>query len=225
VTNAADAAGRPWLPADAALWHTCRIASELVQRRVPRDRVPTYFPLRHAEVAFVQGPVAVEAFHAIGDGSYSTSSTILAASGRFGLALGVATMAGSAIANASRQAQAAADATPMWRPALHGSVVVTSQGFYLLDHAGKLDWDWASIELMQVVGFSCLVMQGQSANGPVTWRITSDWAELIFVMWAMARHPQHPQLLDGSWIPAHWPEWAAHQGYRPFLPEFPSLDA
>jgi hypothetical protein len=196
------------------------MASDLVLRRVPDYRVPTLFPLRPAEVAFAQGPVGVESFHAIGDGSRPAGSTVLATSGGFGFALGVATYA---IANANRQAQAAADATPMWRPAFGGSVVVTSQGFYLLDDAGKLDWDWDSIDLMQVVGFSCVVMQGQSAAGPVTWRITSDWAELIFVMWAMARHPRHPQLLDRSWIPARWPEWAEQQGYRPHLPEQPSL--
>ncbi|RNE67273.1 hypothetical protein EEJ31_00360 [Cryobacterium tepidiphilum] len=197
------------------------MASDLVQRRVPDYRVPTLFPLRPGEVAFAHGPASVESFHAIGDGSRPSSSTFLATSGRFGLALGVATYA---IANANRQAQATADATPMWRPAFGGSIVVTSQGFYLLDHAGKLDWDWDSIDLMQVVGFSCLVMQGQSATGPVTWRITSDWAELVFVMWAMARHPRHPQLLDRSWIPARWPEWAEQQGYRPFLPEHPALE-
>ena len=197
------------------------MASDLVRRRVPDYRVPTLFPLRPAEIAFAEGPVAVESFHAVGDGSRPSSSTFLATSGRFGLAIGAATYA---IVNANRQAQAVADATPMWRPALHGSVVVTSQGFYLLDHSGKLDWDWDSIELMQVVGFGCVVLQGQSANGPVTWRISSDWAELIFVLWAMARHPGHPQLLERSWIPPRWPEWAEQRGYRPHLPEQASLE-
>jgi hypothetical protein len=205
------------------MWRTCHIATDLVNRVVPEYRVATLFPLRSGELAFAEGAVVIDSFHAIGDGSYSTSSTVVAGTGSFGLALGVATIAGSAIGNASRRARAIANATPMWRPHVRGSVVVTSQGFYLLDQTGKYDWDWASIELMQVAGFSCVVMQGRSTTGPVTWRITSDWAELIFILWAMYRHPQHPQLIDQSWIPAGWAAWAEQQGYRPHLPGGPAL--
>ncbi|MDQ0212566.1 hypothetical protein [Arthrobacter bambusae] len=190
---------------------------------MPEYRVPTFFPLRVNEIAFAEGPVLVESFYAVGDGSYSRSNTVLAGTGAFGLALGVATIAGSAIGNASRRARAAAAATPMWRPVVSGSIVVTSQGFYLFGQTGKYDWVWAGIELMQVAGFSCVVMQGQTTAGPVTWRITSDWAELVFVLWAMTRHPQHPQLVDQSWIPPGWVRWAEEQGYRPHLPERPAL--
>lgn len=207
------------------MWHTCQIVSDIAARTVPAARVPTLFPLRDNEIAFATGAVAVDSFHAVGDGSYVASSRVMAGTGMFGLALGAATMAGSAIGNASRRAQAAVDATAMWRPIVNGTVVVASQGFYLLDQSGKFDWDWDSIELMQVVGFTSVLMQGRSTNGPVTWRITSDWAELIFVLWAMARHPQHPQLVDGSWVPAVWAEWATAQGYPPRMPQQPGLDA
>jgi hypothetical protein len=108
---------------------------------------------------------------------------------------------------------------------VRGNVVVSSQGFYLLDNTGRFDWDWGSIDLMQVVSFSVIVMQGRSTRGPVTWRITSDWAELIFVLWAMWRHPQHPQLVGWSWIPPGWAEWAEWQGYKPHLPQTPQLDS
>lgn len=216
---------RAWLPADSALWQTCQIASDLTARRVPEFRVPTMFPLREHEVAFATGPVRVDSFYAAGDGSYTTSTTLMAGTGLFGLALGAATLAGSAMGNASRRARAAAAATPSWHTIVAGSVVVASQGFYLLDSSGKFDWQWDHIDLMQVVGFTTIVMQGRSVTGPVTWRIQSDWAELIFVLWAMARHPLHPQLVDQSWLPANWADWATAKGYPPTLPTRPSLSA
>jgi hypothetical protein len=215
---------RSWLPADSALWQTCRIVADINARHVPELRTPTMFPLRSNEIAFATGPVVVEAFYAVGDGSYSTRSTFVAGTGLFGLALGAATLTGSAIGNASRRSRAAADATAAWRPIVQGSVVVSSEGFYLLDQTQKLDWDWASIDMMQVAGFTSVVMQGSSTNGPVTWRIRSDWAELIFVLWAMSRHPQHPQLLDRSWIPEGWIEWATAQGYPPPVMSQPTLE-
>ena len=204
---------RRWLPADSALWQTCKLVSEINERRVPELRTPTMFPLQANEIAFATGPASVESFYAPGDGLYNTSSTVFAGTGKFGLAMGAASLAGSAIGNASRRARAISDATPMWRPIFQGSVVVSNMGFYLLDAAHKLDWDWESIDLMQVVGFTAVELQGQSTQGPIRWRITSDWAELIFVLWAMARHPQHPQLLDQSWVPRGWAQWAAAQGY------------
>ena len=215
--------GRSWLPADSALWQTCKIVADINARRVPELRTTTLFPLRANEIAFASGPVTVDSFYAVGDGSYSTSSTVMAGTGMFGLALGAATLAGSAIGNASRRSRAAADATATWRPIVQGSVVVSSEGFYLLDATQKLDWDWASIDMMQVTAFTSIVLQGRSTNGPITWRIHSDWAELIFVLWAMSRHPQHPQLADQSWIPQGWAEWATAQGYPPLAVPRPTL--
>ena len=216
---------RQWMSADSALWHTCRVASDLAARRVPQLRQTTLFPLREREIAFASGTVLVDSFHAAGDGSYRTSSTVMVGTGLFGLALGAATMAGSAAGNASRRAQAVAAATPAWRPVLRGTVVITSQGFYLVDETGKYDWGWESVELMQVVGFTSLVLQGHSSTGQVMWRISSDWAELMFVLWAMARHPAHPQLVDQSWIPAGWAAWATAQGYPPEIPPHIALGA
>lgn len=208
---------RAWLAADTALWQTCKIVTDIAERRLPDIRTPTLFPLRPNEIAFASGPFAIESFHAAGDGSYSSSSTVVAGTGMFGLALGAATMAGSALGNASRRSRAAADAELMWRPLIQGTVVVSNEGFYLLDATQKLDWDWASVDIMQVAGFTSLVIQGRSTTGPITWRLRSDWAELIFVLWAMNRHPQHPQFVDHSWIPQGWPEWAAAQGYPPSM--------
>lgn len=204
------------MSADSALWTTCKIVSALRRREIPDVRVATLFPLNENEIAFAEGPVHVDEFTTAGNGSYVTRTTFVGGTGLFGLALGAATLGASAAGNASRRAAAQAAATAQWRPVVQGSVVVTSRGFYLLDQKGKYDWDWGSIDLMQVAGFTSLVMQGRTSTGrQLAWRISSDWSELIFVLWAMARHPEHPQLLDGSWIPEGWAAWAAAQGYAP----------
>lgn len=209
------APAREWMPADSALWRTCHIVHDISERRVPEYRVPTLFPMAPNEISFTNGPIIIDEFRADGDGSYVHSTGFAFGTGVFGLALAAASIAGNASANASRRAQAQADAAVAWRPEFRGDVVVTSQGFYLLGPSGLLRWDWHSIDLMQVVSHSTVVLQGRSNRGPVVWRIFSDWAELVFVLWAMARHPQHPQLLDGTWLPAGWAEWSTAQGYPP----------
>ena len=99
-----------------------------------------------------------------------------------------------------------------FRTAGDGSYVHSS-GF-AFGTGGLFRWGWASIDLMQVVDFNRIVLQGRSDRGLITWRATS---ELIFALCALNRHPQHPQLLDGTWLPPGWIEWATAMGYRPHL--------
>lgn len=207
-------AQRQWTNADSALWQTCRRAWELETGRTSSaPPIATYFPLQPGEVAWATGPLVIDEFRTAGDGTYQRSTFLAGGTGTFGLALLAATAAGSAIGNSNRRARAAADAAEAWRPCTRGSVVVTDGGFYIQDMRGVFRWDWNSIDLMQVAAFSTIVMQGQSDRGPVMWRLFSDWAELIFVGWAHARHRQHPQYLSGQWLPAGWQEWVAAQGY------------
>ena len=209
--------GRPWLPADTALWTTCRIVTDIRSGRVPDERVPTYFPLRDGEVPFAGGIVSVDEFRAAGDGSYSTSNAFAFGTGTLGLALAATTLAVNSSNNNARRAQAEADAQVTWRPQVRGQIVVTDQGFYLVDQFGVFPWDWNSIDMMQLAAFGCVIVSGRSTRGPLTWRVVTDWAELVFVLWATNRHPQHPQLVDGSWMPAGWIPWATAQGYPPAL--------
>ena len=71
--------------------------------------------------------------------------------------------------------------------------------------------------MMQLAAFGCVIVNGRSSRGPLTWRAVTDCAELLVVLWAINGHPQHPQLVDGSWMPAGWIPWAAAQGYPPPL--------
>jgi hypothetical protein len=207
--NAADT----WTDADAALWHTIAIAQDVAAGRVPQQRVPTVFPLRQHEVAFAQGPVRVDEWRAAGDGSYSQSSTFMFGTGAVGVGLGVGTLVGSAIGNARRRSQAEWDATPMFRPVLHGTITVTSQGFHLVDGFGTHTWGWQDLTMAQMADRTVVNVHGASDRGPVNWMICSDWAELVFVLWATFRHPQHPQFTSTAWVPAGWPERAAQHGF------------
>lgn len=209
--------GRPWLPADTALWTTCRIVAELRSGRTPDDRVPTYFPLRDGEQPYAGGLVSIDEFRAAGDGSYQTSNAYAFGTGTLGLAMTATTLAVNAAGNSARRAEAEANAAITWRPQVRGQIVITDQGFYLVDEFGVVSWDWASIDMVQVAAFGCVVLNGRSTRGPVTWRVVTDWAELLFLLWALNRHPRHPQLVDGTWMPAGWITWAAAQGYPPLL--------
>lgn len=213
---------RVWTPTDTALWNTCRVAYILEKTgETPQESVGTMFPLVAGERALAVGPLIVDEYKAAGDGSYQTSTFVAGGTGVFGLAMLAATAGGSAIGNANRRARAAQDATLAWRPQTSGHVTVTTLGFYIHDLQGLWRWDWGSIDLLQVAGPSTVVMQGRSTRGPLTWRLFSDWAELIFVLWAHARYRQHPQYLTGAWIPEGWARWSADQGY-PLQFEFPA---
>lgn len=213
-----------WLPADTALWTTCRIVADTLQNRPAEHRALTLFPLSAGEIALAAGELVADSFHAAGDGTYQRSSMFVVGTGLFGLALAAGTLAASAAENAARASQAAADAQPAWRRDFTGTITVTTDGFVIQTLQGLHRWGWDSIDLMQVVGFNCAILQGRAEGGPVTWRLISEWTELVFALWALRRHPSHPQLLDGSWLPANWLPWATAQGHRPHL-DRPELTA
>lgn len=210
-------AARTWLPSDSALWETCRILSDTRNGRTPASRVPTCFPLAPGEQALACGEAGIDEFRAAGDGQWASATTLVAGSGSFGLALGAASLAATVIGNANRRARAEADARPAWRPTASGTLTVTTHAFYLQSATGLLRWGWENIDLMGIAQYNCAVLQGRAATGPTTWRLIGPWSELAFVLWALARHPGHPQLADESWLPANWVAWATEQGYPPPL--------
>jgi hypothetical protein len=205
--------GRPWTDADSALWHTARILAAVESGVVPDEGIRTLFPLHEGEVALAQGTYTVDAMRAIGDGSYQRTGSFAFGTGVLGLALTAGTLAANASQNNAAREQAMADAQVVWRPDHGGILTVTNLGFFLVTSTGTFWWDWASIDLMQVIGFNTVVLQGRSDRGPVTWRVFSYWSELVFVLWARARHPGHPQLAGRAWLPERWEAWAAWAGH------------
>jgi len=201
------------MSADTALWTTCYIVSDTVNGRIPDHRIETLFPLAPGEIALAAGNMGVDSFHALGAITPERTSTFVWGGGLVGLAVAVTALA----SGASRRAQARADAIEAWRPLFGGTLFVTDAGVYLQSLQGLSRWDWESVDLMQVTGYNSVIVQARMPAGPVSWLIHSEWAELMFALWALRRHPEHPQLQDGSWLPANWLAWATEQGYRPHL--------
>lgn len=216
---------RPWTDADSALWHTARLLAAVESGEgtgaVADQGIRTLFPLEDGEVALAQGTYTLDSLRAIGDGSYQRTGSFAFGIGVIGLAVTAGTLAANASRNNSARAQAMADAQVAWRPDHAGMLTVTDRGFIIVTAAGTFRWDWGSVDLMQVVAFNTVVLQGRSDRGPVTWRIYSHWSELLFVLWARARHPGHPQLAGRAWLPERWEAWAAWVGHP--LPAVPSL--
>lgn len=221
--NRRPASRRAWLPADTTLWHTCRIVSELLAGTEPAP-VPTVFAPDPGERIWAAGSLAVDSFTTVGDGSYlHQGTTAVFGYGKTGVALTAASVIGGAIGNARRRHAAEHAATPAWHRIIGGSVFVSNHGFRIQDQSGLFAWNWESIDAMEIGAYNLVGLQGRSADGHVTWRLISEWSELIFVLWAMNRHPQHPQLRNGGWLPEGWIRWATEQGYPPPIPSAPVI--
>jgi hypothetical protein len=198
-----------WTDRDAALWHTCELAMTLAagERPGPTYQAPSAFPPRFAtdETFWVSGGFALSRWFAPGDGSYESRTTFIGGGGLLGVALGAATLTGSAVGNARRRRAAAEAAIPRWNVVDQGFLWVTERGVYLQSlRAGVTAWDWWSIHTAEMVAPATVQLQ---ADGTDPFLIASDWAELVFVVWALARFPQHHQLVAGTWLP---PGWLAH---------------
>jgi len=204
---------RRWTPRDSALWHTCEIAADLGSGRPPQPKleVLTPFPpqLADDELIWAGGAFQLLEQAAPGDGSYVHNGGFFFATGPAGLAATAAVALGTAAGNSARRKAAAAQAVPRWMPTDGGQLYLSRHGFYFSTAKGLHTWIWAAITMSRMVGAGAVHIVGQSDRGPVSWVLRSDWAELLFVTWALEVHPRHPQLLTGEWLPPGWPAWAA----------------
>lgn len=206
-----------WTPRDTALWHTCEIAVDLVRGVVPepRQEVRTTFPPRLAadERFWAYGPFELFAQRAPGDGSYVHDGGFFFATGAVGLAATAAFAGARAVGNSNRRRTAEQAATPRWTPIETGNVYVSVLGLHLHTAHSLLPWVWHGFTAMEMVGPGAVHVLGNSDSGPVSWVLRSDWAELVFVTWALAHHRRHPQFLSGGWLPPGWLDWASGQSY------------
>jgi hypothetical protein len=197
-----------WTDRDSALWHTCEIAVDLARGRVPAPRlqVTSIFPPRLGadEQYWAAGPYTLNEQRAPGDGTYVHDSGYFFATGRGGLTATAAVAAFRAAGNARRRRQAELAAIPRWTQTDCGTVFVSRYGIHLHNASGVFPWDWSSIAAAQMVAPASVQILGNSTNGPVSWVLQSDWAELLFVAWALACHPRHPQIITGTWLPPGW---------------------
>lgn len=182
------------------------IAASLQRGEQPPDEVEIVTPFPpaygHDERFWAAGPYQLQEFTALGDGHYEYSSFSAGGFGGLGL-LAMAGGLGITAANKRRaRRKAEREATPRWHTIDSGTVALTRYGMYLHNTHGLSLRNWHSIETADIVEPGVVQFSGRSANGPVTFRLVSDWAELAFATWAIIRHPRHPRLLSRDWLPS-----------------------
>jgi len=196
-----------YTPHDAAIWHTRAMLQALGDGRVEGlPQVPTTFPpqLGPGERVVASGRFELLTFRPLGNGTYDHQGGFFFATGRGGLAASAAVAGVRAMGNSRRRAEAAAAAVPRWVVDDVGVAFVSTHGFYLDTGHALLPWSWHAVDSMELVAPGAVHLRGQGSAGPVSWIVRSDWAELLFVLWCLVRHPGHPQLTAGGWIPAGW---------------------
>lgn len=175
-------------------------------------------PFGPDELMLGAGPFQLLEFCAAGNGQYERNGGFFFATGRYGLAMTAGVMAAQAFQN-SRARQAAADAAQQrWRQVEQGWLTVSDHGFHFQTPQGLLTWSYSDVMEASLTAPGQVMIAGQSTNGPVRWIVVSDWAELLFTLWARARHPRHPQFVGRTWIPAGWSERVLRAGMP--LPQF-----
>lgn len=196
-----------WTTRDEVLRYTCALAAELAAGGpvTSAGEVAAPFPPTLGEELplWGSGAFTLHEWRAPGDGSWQPNRTMAFGTGPLGTGLVVGSLVGGVIANFRARRDAEAAAIPRWVPIEHGGLYLSRRGFYL--HTPRvLVWDWASITAASMTGPAAVHLNGNSEHGPVSWLLCSDWAELLFVTWALTRHARHPQLADGQWLPPGW---------------------
>ncbi|GAB2681665.1 hypothetical protein FB554_2902 [Barrientosiimonas humi] len=200
---------------DAAVWHTIDINQRLERGGLAeRPPIPTMFRphLGPGERVLADGGVVLREFCSAGDGSYHHDSSFFFASGAGGLALTGAFAAARAVGNSRRKAAAASAAAQQWRPIASGRIFVSTHGFYLQEPTGMHPWVLSAITGMEVVAPGVSMLSGNSDRGAICWLVESEWAELVFTLWAHQLYPQHPQLTSFAWIPPGWQQRVTQAG-------------
>ncbi|MGQ4527561.1 hypothetical protein ACUH9Y_07635 [Dermabacteraceae bacterium P13115] len=229
-----------WTSADTALWNTLVFqqkleAGLLVTREDWRlsDVHPTRPKLGTAgeEIMIASGGMVQYWWGAIGDGQYDEyinpvhASTI--ALNNKGIQLAAAGFAAEFLVNAKRMKNAQDAATPRWRQAASGTITVSTHGYYIdsLDVNGVLAVPFDNIDQIKWLGQGWLELVFDTAECP--FRLNTDWAELILVLWAKRFFPDHPNRY--SYFTTEWVEKARVKlGGDPFTisrPQLPELDA
>lgn len=215
-----------WTPHDEALLHTCRLANLMITRGDPSQVPEVLAPFRPdvvGERLWASGPFSLWDWRPLGDGSWekprwSKAELVI------GLTNFAPVTAVSRFVKIKRAAdQAAEDAVARWVQIASGTLYTSTYRFYFYTFTPQpqiYPWHWEDVTSAELLGPRSLRFTATSEVGPVTWMLESDWAELVFVTWALTMHPKHPQLASGSWLP---PGWIQHA--RSWHRQVPGIDS
>lgn len=221
---------RTWVAYDDALAFTVAVKDAIENERYEDlPSLPTNFPPEApGERVLLARSFSLSTYRALGDGSYQAGGVFVGGTGAVGMGLIAGSLIGTAIGRSAAKQRAAANAVPRWVVDEAGMLHVSTHALYFGSSHGLGRWHWDSLTGVNVIAPGQIQVQGNSRTGTVNWIIHSEAAELAFVMWALARHPQHPQLVSGTWLPPGWAAWAAYQrphagSQRPIRPLPPQL--
>ncbi len=203
-----------WTDHDDAILTTLRIVRSLLAGdRSAIKNVVADFPAQIAahERLLVTGPIDVLGFRAQGQGTYLHQGPPLVV-GRETAASAV-TAAVIVAGNRKRRRKAILDAQPRWVLDAQGAIWVSTAGFYLRTPSGLYPWSWDAVRAARLVEPGAVRVDGDGSASAVSWVLRTEWAELLLLLWTLARHPAHPQLRDGSWLPSGWRARAEQLGY------------
>lgn len=177
--------GRAWTDRDTALWRTCEVAADLAEGIVP-------LPFQDVRSTFPPQLGADEQFWAAG--AFTLSEL------RSGPPPGHYPRPGGPDRH--------------WHQIDDGVVYLSVLGFHLATDRGVWAWTWPSMTSVEVSGPGAVHLLGQAGTGRTSWLLASDWAELLFILWAFTCHPRHAQLQSGTWLPDGWLDWNAAQQWQ-----------
>lgn len=212
----------PWTWFDDTLLYSCHVVAALRAGRPEAITVTiatAFAPtLGDEERLLAHGDFILSECIAPGDGTYTHDSGFFFATGGAGLALTGVVAGARALGNASRRRQAQQAAIPRWMQVDRGSIFVGTHGFYLQSGLGHRAWGWSGITMADMVGPDQVYIVGETNQGhQVNWVIASPWAPLLFALWCLARHQQHPRFRSNAWLPPGWWERALVAGRRPAI--------
>lgn len=205
-----------WTDRDSAMWETCAIIADLVAGRLARrPTVPATFALLidpSHERLLAQGNCKASV-RVAGDGTYVRKSGWTVGIGPVGVALAGATIGARAIGNRRRKSQAIRDAQPRWQLAREGTIYVGTEGFYLQGVEGLLCWSWRNVLEAEIAGDTGIfVFRSDLTENQPLWMMSTAWAELLLVLWALRVSPHHPRLVGADWLPPDYPERFRNHG-------------
>lgn len=209
-----------WSERDDAIWRTCAIVSDLLGGRLaPRPIIPATFALTinpPHERLLAQGKYQASLLVA-GDGTYIRKSGWAVGFGPVGIALAGATLGAQVVGNKRRKSRAIRDLQPRWKAVDQGTLHIGTEGFYLQGPGGLRSWPWHSVLEADLIGSTgVFAFRGASSENQELWRLTTVWAELLFVLWALRMNRHHPRIVGANWLPpdhdarfrAHGYDWA-----------------
>ena len=210
--------GVPWTRRDQALLYSYHLVARIMRGddlgAVPEVLAPFPMTMATDERVLATGPFTLFDFRALGDGSWQVNTPFVFGTGAVGVGLVAGSLIGGSIAKSRARNAAAAAAVPRWVPIDAGMLYASQYGFYL--HTPQvLRWSWSAITGAAVVAPGSVHITGDSRSGPISWIVQSDWAELLFALWAIAVHPRHPQFVTGDWLPREWLAYARSQHHLP----------